>query len=265
MKDCESGQNRKKETASSSGAATCGRSVILGVGFDRLTQAEAAERILRAIDSGSPSPLFVVTPNPLMVSDALRDPDLMRIINGADLVLADGTGILSASRRLGDPLPGRAAGIDTAFDVIKELPRLGRSLFILGGKPGRAAEAAERLGRLIPGLEVCGTADGYGGLSDTGLPGRISSLSPGLLAVCLGSPKQEKWLDENAGSLGGVGAAVCLGGAVDVWSGRIGRAPGLFIKLKLEWLWRMLREPSRLRRLPDLVRFRLATRKKCPD
>ena len=250
---------------SSFGAAPGGRALILGVGFDRLTQAEAAELIVRAIGSDSPSPLFVVTPNPLMVSDALRDPDLMRIINGADLVLADGTGIVSASRRLGDPLPGRAAGIDTAFDVIKELPRLGRSLFILGGKPGRAAGAAERLGRLIPGLEVCGTADGYRDLSDPGLPGRIASLSPGLLAVCLGSPKQEKWLDDNIGRLGGVGAAICLGGAVDVWSGRIGRAPGLFIKLKLEWLWRMLREPSRLRRLPDLVRFRLATRKKRPD
>ena len=90
----------------------------------------------------------------------------------------------------------------------------------------------------------------------------IAEKSPDLLAVCLGSPRQEMWVHKNREKLSGVGAIMCLGGALDVWSGNIKRSPDLFIKMRLEWLWRMIREPRRFAALPEMIKFRYLTRKK---
>ena len=158
------------------------------------------------------------------------------------------------------PLPERVTGIDTAYSVLEKLAEVGGSVYLLGAKPGVAEKAAEKLTAALPSLRVVGTHDGYFE-SDAEIIKDITEKSPDLLAVCLGSPRQEIWAHENKEKLAGVGAVMCLGGALDVWSGNIKRAPKLFISLHLEWLWRMLCEPKRMKNLPLMIKFRLLTRK----
>jgi len=253
----------KMEKETDKHATSENRVFILGTGFDPLTVGEASGLIIEIIkkNDASSSPLLAVTPNPLMVTAALDDPELGRILNDAELVLPDGIGIVGAAKRRGTPLPGRCPGIETGEAVIARLAETGRGLFIAGGRPGRAKAAAERLAAKYPGLVISGYADGFDELTDD-LPESIAKTGAGLVAVCLGSPKQEKWAKENLSRLAGCGVVICLGGAVDVWSGSIKRAPRAICKMRLEWLWRMLAEPRRFSALPKLLRFRLLTRRR---
>ena len=250
--------NEQKKTRS--------RVSVGGVGFDSVSSDEAVDIIVSEIRRrrGSKSgPFTVVTPNPLMLRKAETDPDFREILNSSDLVLADGIGVVGAARRQGTPLPGRVTGIGTGDDVAGRIAEESGSIFILGAKSGRSASAAERLCMKYPGLRNAGTADGYSDLDDTELVlSKIPSSEPDLLIVCLGAPAQEKWVRNNYGRLLGVGAVMCLGGAADVWSGSVRPAPPFVCKLRLEWMWRMLVEPRRISQLPELIAFRIATRKR---
>ena len=119
------------------------RTRILGVSFDNLTCKEACEMIFTACRMKNGLPLSVVTPNPLMVMNARKNGELMASLEYADLSLADGTGVISAAKRLGTPLPERVTGIDTAYSVLERLSQVGGSVYLLGAKPGVAALAAE--------------------------------------------------------------------------------------------------------------------------
>ena len=233
---------------------------ILNIAFDAVKGNEAVSQILTACRSKQASPLAVVTPNPIMVMNAQKDKDLFSAITNADLSLTDGVGIISAAKRMGTPLPERVTGIDTGYAVLKKLAGIGGSVYLLGAKPGVAELAADRLIKKLPGLRVVGTHDGYFENNEE-IISEINERSPDLLVVCLGSPKQEIWVDTNREKICGVGAIICLGGALDVWSGNTKRAPSLFIRLHLEWLWRMLCEPKMIRELPKMIKFRSLTRK----
>jgi exopolysaccharide biosynthesis WecB/TagA/CpsF family protein len=129
----------------------------------------------------------------------------------------------------------------------------------------RTAElAAEKLIDKFPSLNIVGTHHGYFD-KDEEIISDIKQKSPDLLIVCLGSPRQEIWVHRNKEKLSGVGAVMCLGGVLDVWSGNIKRAPSFFIKLHLEWLWRMLLEPKRMKELPKMIKFRILTGKSCQN
>ena len=233
---------------------------ILNILFDSTTASEASERVLSACQRKNELPLTVVTPNPIMVMNAQDNDLLFSALTYADLSLADGVGIISAAKRIGTPLPERVTGIDTAYSVIEKLAEVGGSIYLLGAKPGVAEKAAEKLTEKFPSLHIAGTHHGYFE-DDEKILSNIKEKSPDLLAVCLGSPRQEIWVYENKEKLSSVGAVMCLGGVLDVWSGNIKRAPKLFIKLRLEWLWRMLREPKRFKELPKMIKFRHLTRK----
>ena len=233
---------------------------ILNISFDSTTANEASEKIFAACKNKNEFPLTTVTPNPTMVMTAQENEKLFSALSSADLSLADGVGIISAARRMGTPLPERVTGIDTAYSVLEKLAEIGGSVYLLGAKPGVAEKASAELTEKLPSLRVVGTHDGYFE-SDAEIIKDITEKSPDLLAVCLGSPRQEIWAHENKEKLAGVGAVMCLGGALDVWSGNIKRAPKLFIKLRLEWLWRMLCEPIRMKNLPLMIKFRRLTRK----
>ncbi len=243
-----------------------GRICVCGVGFDPVTQEEAARLIADRIKQRGTEraePFRVVTPNPLMLREAERDSEFRDILNSSDLVLADGTGVVGAAGRRGTPLPCRVTGIGTGYAVAGLIARDGGSIYIMGAAPGRAAAAAERLCSDHPGLKNAGTSDGYADMADTeALLKHISGLSPDLLIICLGMPAQEKWAAEHESQLRGVGAVMCLGGAADVWSGHVRPAPGFLGKIGLEWLWRMLCEPRRFRKLPELIAFRISTRRR---
>lgn len=238
---------------------------ILGVRFDRVRAAEAAERICGALrERGADEvPFRVVTPNPTMVMNASRNPELARALAGADLSVADGIGIVAAARRAGEPLPERVAGIDTGYAVLSYCAGASLRVFFLGGRAGVAERAAEKLREKMPGLTVCGTHDGFFPEERSGEVCReITGAGADLLIVCLGSPRQEIWAAQHKDDLRGVGAVMTLGGSFDVWAGLSVRAPRAVRRMRLEWAWRMLAEPRRMKFLPDMVRFRMRTRRK---
>ena len=227
------------------------RTDILGVAFDNVTMEEAVDRAMELMAAEGPH--LVVTPNAEIVQAARRDGELARLIAGADLVLPDGVGVVYAGRILGRPLKGRAPGVDFAAALMERMARTGQRLFLLGAKPGVAEEAAERLTAAHPGLHICGVHDGYF-QQDAPVAAAIRAAGADAVFVCLGAPKQEKWMAAN-GAACGARLLVGLGGSLDVFAGRVERAPAAWQKLGLEWLYRTLKEPARIRRVAKLPGF----------
>lgn len=234
------------------------RTDILGVGFDSLTMDEAAERAMQYIaahgEKGGAA--YVVTPNPEIVWNCRKDEILREAVSEASMVLADGVGVIYGGKILGTPLKARLPGIDFAGRVMLELSKKGGSVYLLGSKPGVAEKAGEKLTQTYPGLVVAGTHDGYF-KDDEPIIREINEKRPDLVLVCLGSPKQERWASANRKKLD-AGILACLGGALDVYAGEVLRAPKWMQKAGLEWLYRLIKQPSRIGRMMSLPRFMFA-------
>lgn len=224
---------------------------VLGVSFDDLTMDRAVAGAMELLEA--PGYHYIVTPNPELVTLAGKDETFRQSLAGAALTLADGVGVTYAAKLLGRPLQGRVPGIDFAGRLMEELARTGGKLFLLGAKPGVARQAADNLTVQYPGLTVCGVHDGYF-QEDAPVIEAIRSSGAEVLFVCLGAPKQENWMACN-GAAAGVRLAVGLGGSLDVFAGVVQRAPELWRKLGLEWLYRLLKEPSRIGRMACLPLF----------
>lgn len=224
---------------------------VLGVGFDNITMDQAVAEGVRLMDTAGAH--YVVTPNPEIVETCRQDGEAMEAVNGADLVLADGIGVIYGAKLLGTPLKGRVTGIGFAQGLMERMAGNGRSLYLLGAKPGVAERAAENLARQYPGLQIAGTHDGY--FSEDGpVTEDIRASGADVVFVCLGAPKQEKWMQKN-GEATGARLLVGLGGCLDVFSGQVQRAPEMFQKLGLEWLYRLVKSPSRIGRMMKLPLF----------
>ena len=156
-------------------------------------------------------------------------------------------------RSLGTPLRGRVPGIEYAQALMARMGAEGRSLFLLGAKPGYAEQAAERLRETYPGLPIVGTNDGYF-KEDAPVVEKIRQSGAEVVFVCLGSPKQEHWM-ARYGADTGAKLLVGLGGSLDIFSGNVRRAPPVFCKLGLEWLYRLMKEPKRIGRMMKLPLF----------
>lgn len=195
---------------------------------------------------------YIVTPNSEIVLAALNDDALRSALNAAALSLPDGTGVVAASRILGTPLKGRVTGVDLASALLYRLGNTGGSVFLLGGRDGIAELAAENIAKNYPGVVIAGCRGGYfTDEEENGIVEQINASSPDFLAVCLGSPKQEKWIARNSERLR-VGVMAGLGGTIDVLAGVTRRAPGLWRALGLEWLFRLICEPWRYKRAARL-------------
>ena len=227
------------------------RTDVLGVGFDDLTLEEAADRGAALLEEGGFH--YVVTPNPEIVDRAGREAPFREILNGADLVLPDGIGVVYASRILGRPLRGRCPGIDFAGKLMEHMAARGGRLYLLGAKPGIAERAARNLEAKYPGLCICGTHDGYF-QEDAPVVEDIRSSGAEVVFVCLGAPKQEYWMAKY-GPETGARLMAGLGGSLDVFAGVVERAPESWQRLGLEWLYRLVREPKRIGRMARLPLF----------
>jgi N-acetylglucosaminyldiphosphoundecaprenol N-acetyl-beta-D-mannosaminyltransferase len=180
---------------------------------------------------------------------------LREIINSADLVTPDGIGIVWAGRKLGFDVKERVTGIDLFYRLCSQAPKQGWKVYLLGSAPGVAEAAANQLAAAYPGLQICGTHHGY--FSEADMPvilQEIRQAAPHILFVALGAPKQEIWIKNYKQELG-VPACVGVGGSLDVIAGNKKRAPEWMIKLNLEWLYRLLSEPSRIQRQLVLPKF----------
>jgi len=224
---------------------------VLGVGFDNYTMEEAIGEGLRMIEEGGAH--YVVTPNPEIVEICRESDEAKAVINGADLVLPDGIGIIYGAKILKTPLKGRVPGIEYAQALMKVMAEKGLSLFLLGAKPGVAEQAAEKLHEKYAGLKIVGTHDGYF-KEDEGVIAAIRESGADVVFVCLGAPKQEFWMAKN-GEATGAKLLLGLGGCLDVFSGNVKRAPAVFCKLGLEWFYRLITNPSRIGRMMKLPLF----------
>jgi len=228
----------------------------LSVPVDAVDMAMALDWAEGAMRAGRRA--LVITPNPEIVMAAWRNRQLATIIDGSDLSLPDGIGLVWASRLLGGPLGVRVPGVEFIEGCLDLCAANAWAVFFLGGQPGVAAEAAERAVRRWPGLVVAGTHHGYFGREEEpGLLEAIRDAKPRFLAVGMGHPRQELWLAANLPQLDGVLAIAC-GGSLDVLAGRVSRAPLFFRRTGLEWLYRVLSNPrARLGRVGTLMRFGL--------
>ncbi len=233
---------------------------LLGISFDNLNLAEAADRAYEL--SRSRNSAYAVTPNALILRNSMSNNELKTAIEEAELVLPDGIGVLLSAKIQGRLFKERVAGIDFAAALISRLAESGGSLFLFGSAPGVAEKAAENIEKDFEGIKILGVNDGYT-YDKSELIKKINSLSPDFLLCCLGSPKQELWMLENKAKLR-VGIMAGLGGSLDVFSGNIKRAPKLMRKLGLEWLYRIIIEPQRARELGTMFSliFLAAFRKK---
>ena len=224
---------------------------VLGVEFDGVTLDQAVETAAGMMAEGGFH--YAVTPNAEFVQRAEKDAEFCAALNGADLVLPDGIGVIYAAKILGRPLPGRVAGCDFAAALCGRMAREGRKLFLLGAKPGVAEQAARNLEQAHPGLTVCGTHDGYF-TEDGPVVEAIRGAKADAVFVCLGAPKQEYWMIRH-GPETGASFLIGLGGSLDVFAGTVKRAPEGWQKLGLEWLYRLVKQPSRAGRMVKLPLF----------
>ena len=232
---------------------TAHKTDILGIGFHTLSLRETVNDALEIIKARGG---YVVTPNPEIVWESRKNSELRDAVNKASLVLPDGIGIIHAAKILKRPLTEKVAGIDFAAELMAELAKKSAAVCLLGAKPGVAEKAGEALAAANPGLRIAGAWDGYTDLGDT-LIAQINEKKPELLLVCLGSPKQELWMAQNASRLD-VGLMAGLGGAMDVFAGVTSRAPQSWQRLGMEWLYRLLKEPRRIGRAMRLPKFLFA-------
>ena len=224
---------------------------VLGVGFDNVTMAEAVEQGMALLHSEGSH--YVVTPNPEIVEACRENGAAKAAVNGADLVLPDGIGIIKGAAMLGTPLKEKTPGIEFAAHMMERMAGEGMSLYLLGAKPGIAEQAAEKLSAQYPGLKIAGTHDGYF-KEDGPVVEDIRQSGADCVFVCLVAPKQEFWMAKNGPATGA--RLLCgLGGSLDVFAGTVERAPKFFCDHGLEWFYRLCKEPKRIGRMMKLPLF----------
>ncbi|HUW63977.1 MAG TPA: WecB/TagA/CpsF family glycosyltransferase [Spirochaetia bacterium] len=226
---------------------------LLGAGIDCVDLAGAVEKVKDMVAGGKPG--HVVTLNPEILYRARNEPGLLELINRADLVTADGVGIVWAARMAGTPLPGRVAGIDLLEELSALAARRRWPVFLLGAAPGVARDAVARLAQRHTGLLVAGTHHGFFGPDEEeGVVRTIAQSGAILLFAGMGAPRQERFIAAHLAELA-VPVAMGVGGCLDVLAGRVKRVGPFLRRLHLEWLGRLLREPSRWRRALVLPRY----------
>ena len=233
---------------------------VLGVGFDRVDLAGAAERILRRLDAGERT--FVITANPEFVMLTRQDDEVARIARDANLVVADGSGVVAASRLLRDPLP-RVPGRFLVDALVPHLAQRRSPVFFLGAAPGVGERAAAEARRRAPGFVVAGVHAGSAAPADEAASvERIRQSGAQVLLVAYGMPKQERWIARNLAALPSVRVAIGVGGVFDQLAGVQRVPPPVLHAVGLEWLWRLAREPRRWRRQRVLPLFALLVLRK---
>jgi len=226
---------------------------ILGVKIDKVTMEEALGRLQSFLQENRVHTIY--TPNSEIMMAAQRDQYLKSILNSADLLVADGAGVVLASRILKVNLPEKVAGFDLVKNSFSMNPGKKIKYFLFGSKPGIAEAAKEKILSSYDNVEIAGCHHGYFSPEDEDrIIDMINRSGADILLVALGAPKQEKWIYENKDRLK-VKVCIGVGGSLDVLSGKVKLAPEFFRRNGLEWLYRLYKEPRRFKRMLDLPRF----------
>lgn len=227
------------------------KETILGVDVNTENYDELIPKLFSNIDAKKKSLIVAINPEKLM--KAKDDPALKALLNRAEFQIPDGIGVIIASKIQKGDITSRVTGVDMMDRIVREAARTSKSIFLYGAKPGVAEAAAAKLIETYPDLKVAGTQDGYE--KDTSkVINKINESKPDILFVAMGSPKQELWIEEHRNNLHPI-LYQGVGGSFDVLAGNIKRAPAAFQKAGAEWLYRLLLEPSRIKRQMNLPKF----------
>lgn len=227
---------------------------LWGVRVDNISLNYAITQVQYWINSNA-EPRMIVTPDALAALRSRTDAHYRRIVRGAGLVLPDGKGLIMALRLVDCPVQERIPGVEFVEHLCKRAAYEGWSVYLLGGEEGIALKAAEALAAKYSGLVIAGTRNGYFDDSVSGeICREIKESGAKILFAGLGVPKQEFWLDANLSSTG-ARVGMGIGGSMDVISGKLKRAPKVWQKAGMEWLYRFLQEPRRWRRIAKLPVF----------
>jgi N-acetylglucosaminyldiphosphoundecaprenol N-acetyl-beta-D-mannosaminyltransferase len=213
---------------------------ILGVRIDNVKMRDTLDKVRDFLADGRQH--YIVTVNPEFIVIAQKDKEFLKILNNADLAVPDGSGLVWASRLAGEGFSERVTGVDLIENCRLKIKDL--KIFLLGGRNG----VAEKIATAWPA--VIGFSEETEGPE---LFARINQCQPNFLLLALGAPNQEKWIVQNLPEVPSVRVAIGVGGAFDMLSGRISRAPSIMQKIGLEWLWRLLKQPSRFSRIFNSV------------
>ncbi len=199
-------------------------------------------------------PHLVVTLNGEMAARAFRDPEFLAVVQHADLVVADGVGIVWGARMLGSRIENRVPGIEFSAALLELAARKGYTVYFLGARPEVVARAVSKMCVRYPGLKVAGWHSGYfDNREESCIAREIRDARVDILLVGMGGGVQEKWISQHRDL--GVPVAIGVGGTFDVWSGEVRRAPRFVQKTGIEWLYRLIVQPSRLRRVGSIFYF----------
>ncbi|WP_430111701.1 WecB/TagA/CpsF family glycosyltransferase [Paenibacillus sp. B1-33] len=226
---------------------------IYGIPFSKLNMEDTVKLLVDHIDNGRS--VQVITANPIMVMAALENDKNMAVMKQADLIVPDGTGIVWAANKFGDPVVERVTG----FDLLHELMKMGElrkwKVYLLGAAPDVVQAAAERLQEQYPSISIVGYRDGFfKSDEDEKVVAQIREANPDLLFVARGADTQEPWIAKYRHQLQ-VPFMMGVGGSFDVISGKAKRAPMWVQKLRIEWLYRLAKEPKRFMRMLALPKF----------
>lgn len=228
---------------------------LFGVKFHQVDEDGAFKRFHYLLNRKKYSMIF--TPNPEIVMMAQKDLEYKDILAEGDLVIPDGIGIIMASRIKKLGLDERLPGIEMMESILKYCNNAKKSIYLLGSSSHNVKSAAENIQETYPNLILAGYHDGYfDDAEELRIVDKINEVKPDILFVAMGAPKQEKWMYKHRKILN-VKVSMGIGGAIDVWAGAVKRAPKLFRKIGLEWLYRIVTNPKRIKRSLVLPQFLL--------
>lgn len=236
---------------------------IFGVKIHNTTLDEATKQVDSYLKKDGLKAIY--TPNTEIVMAAKDDEDLKDLINRGNLIIPDGIGLIYGSRIKKRPLQERVTGFDLSMNLLKIADENAYSIYLLGGKEGTAKIAVENIKKNYPNIRIAGYHHGYFKGSHMGyenhedeleIINQINLLDPDIIFVGLGFPKQEIWIDANKDRIRGK-VIIGNGGVMDILAGNSKRAPEIYQKLGLEWFYRLIKEPSRIKRQMVLPQFML--------
>lgn len=226
---------------------------IIDIPFVNMTHTQFVETIVKR-HLLEQKKCFIVTANPEIVMEARRNPDYKNTLLQANYIVPDGSGILLAAKCKKTPLKERIAGFDLMVDMLKLANEHGSRCFFLGGKEAVVKQTVAVVNNKYPNIQIVGSHHGYFDLNDKKVAQYVKASNPDFVFVALGFPKQETWINRNLSDFKH-GIFIGVGGSFDVLSGNVKRAPDFWIKLNLEWLYRVIKQPFRIKRLFPIFRF----------
>lgn len=229
------------------------KETVLGIQVNTESYDELLPKVFDQIEKQQKS--LIVAINPEKIIKAKEDPELKTLLNNAEFQIPDGIGVILASKIQKGQITSRVTGVDMMLRLCEEAAQRKKPIFLYGGKPGIADQAAKKLQELYPSIQIAGTQDGYE-KDNQKVVDKINEAKPDLLFVAMGSPKQENWINANRDLLHPT-IYQGVGGSFDVLAGNVKRAPEAFQKVGMEWFYRLMKEPHRIKRQIALPLFLL--------